>query len=281
MSNLPTCPTQLSDDQLAHFKRDGYLAFVDALSPEEVEQARSTLSELFERLAHDESTQTESNVWVASDSRFRIQFEDGYVPNTKDEHGLELKIRKLFWFVEAHDFFGELATSHPRLSGVLQSILGADPILFQDMALVKPPFIGGEKPWHQDDAYFTVEPLDSICGIWIALDEATVENGCMHVIPGGHLDGPKIHVHARDCEIETERLDLSRVIPVPLPAGGAMFFHGLLPHQTPPNQSPDRRRALQFHYHRQDSHVISKEEYSQIFAENGVPASCAFAERRA
>jgi phytanoyl-CoA hydroxylase len=59
-----------------------------------------------------------------------------------------------------------------------------------------------------------------------------------------------------------------------------MFFHGLLPHQTPPNQSPDRRRALQFHYRSRNSRIISKEEYSRIFAKNGTPASCAFAERR-
>jgi phytanoyl-CoA hydroxylase len=148
------------------------------------------------------------------------------------------------------------------------------------MALVKPPFIGGEKPWHQDDAYFSVEPLDAVCGIWIALDEATEANGCMHVIPGAHRDGPRIHVHDRDCEIEAECLDLSRVVPVPLPPGGAMFFHGLLPHQTPPNQSPDRRRALQFHYRSRTSQIISKEEYSRLFAENGTPASCAVATRR-
>jgi phytanoyl-CoA hydroxylase len=274
------CPTRLSPEQLEQYQRDGYLAFVDALSPDEVAQARSALTELVQRMAHDETAHDHGSFWMADGSRFQVQFEAGFLPDAKDDPQLELKVRKLFWFIQEHDFFQYLANEHPRLRGVLESILGAEPIMFQDMALVKPPFIGGEKPWHQDDAYFAVEPLDSVCGIWVALDEATAENGCMHVIPGGHLDGPKLHVHDRDCEIETERLDLSRVTPVPLPPGGAMFFHGLLPHQTPPNQSPDRRRALQFHYRRQNSRLISTEEYAQLFAENGVPASCAFAPKR-
>ena len=56
------------------------------------------------------------------------------------------------------------------------------------MALLKPPR-GREKPWHQDHAYFNL-PLDTpIVGVWIALDEATPENGCMHVIPGSHREG--------------------------------------------------------------------------------------------
>jgi hypothetical protein len=102
---LTTCPTQLSQEQLEQFHRDGYLAFMDALSPEEVAQARRTLSELFQRLARDENTKDEGNVWVASDSRFRVQFEAGYIPDCKIDPDVELKIRKLFWFVEAHDFF--------------------------------------------------------------------------------------------------------------------------------------------------------------------------------
>ena len=184
------------------------------------------------------------------------------------------------WYCDEHPLFHFFAHEHPKIQGVMSAILGANPILFQDMALVKPPFIGSEKPWHQDDAYFAVTPLDMVCGIWIALDEATAENGCMHVLPGGHLQGPQKHFHDRDCEIMPDRLEKSeasaRAVAVPLPPGGAVFFSGLLPHQTPPNQSPQRRRALQLHYRGAATVSVSREEYDRIFCEaDGTPASCA------
>jgi hypothetical protein len=278
---LPPCPERLTPEQIEDYRRDGYIAFVDALSPTEVERARATLSELVQRMVSDGEAQSRNEFWRVPDSRFLVQFEPGYAPDGAGDPQLELKVRKLFWFIQEHELFAHLAQSHPRIRGVLSSLIGADPILFQDMALVKPPFIGSEKPWHQDDAYFAALPLGAVCGVWIALDEATAENGCMHVIAGGHRDGPKVHIHDRDCEIATDRLDLSRVVPVPLPPGGAMFFHGLLPHQTPPNHSPDRRRALQFHYRSQDSRLVSREEYDGIFSENGAPASCAAAPQKA
>lgn len=270
----PPCPASLTPEHLTQYQRDGYLAFTDVLSTEEVQAARAALTELIHRVARDGERHPKHSVCIMADSRLQVQYEAGLMPEETDPD-LELKVRKLFWYVDHHEFLQQLATTHPRLRAVREALLGPEPILFQDMALVKPPFIGREKPWHQDDAYFAVEPLQAVAGIWIALDEATVENGCMHVIAGGHNDGPRIHYHGSDCEINPERLDLARVVPVPLPPGGAMFFSGLLPHQTPPNSSPDRRRALQLHYRSRDSRSITREEYNMLFAEGGVPASCA------
>ena len=109
---------------------------------------------------------------------------------------------------------------------------------------MKPPFHGAEKPWHQDTAYFDYTPLGGVIGVWIALDEATVENGCMQVIPGSHLDGPAKHYHVRDCQLEDGGVRVDRAVVVPLKPGGALFFSGLIHHGTPPNTSGDRRRAL-------------------------------------
>jgi phytanoyl-CoA hydroxylase len=188
------------------------------------------------------------------------------VPQANDEE-VELKVRKLMWFVDQHPHLQFCATEHPRIMGALESLLGPQPIMFQDMALIKPPFIGSEKPWHQDNAYFSVAPLDAIVGVWIALDEATGANGCMHVLPSGHSLGAMKHFHGRDCEIVPQRVDESQALAVPLPPGGAMFFYGMLPHQTPPNSSPERRRALQFHYRSAISQLVPREEYDRIYAE--------------
>jgi copper chaperone CopZ len=73
-------------------------------------------------------------------------------------------------------------------------LLEALPERFQDMALLKPPRLGREKPWHQDAAYFRGSDPHLMFGVWIALDPATRENGCMEVIPRSHLAGPAPHV---------------------------------------------------------------------------------------
>ena len=104
----------------------------------------------------------------------------------------------------------------------------------------------------------------------------------MHALRGGHKLGALLHHHDRDCEIVPDRLNVAQpVVPIELPAGGAMFFSGMLPHQTPPNSSPDRRRAVQFHYRAAASTVMETEAYFQLFAEHdGRPATCAAASRR-
>lgn len=265
---VETVPMKLTAAQRAQFDREGYLAIPELLAPAEVAAAREALSQLVR-----ENAERPGQL-----GRLLVQFEPGVKANSDDE----LKVRKLMWFCEVNPMLGRLAHEHPKIRGIIESLLGAAPILFQDMALVKPPFIGSEKPWHQDNAYFPVLPLEDVVGVWIALDAATVANGCMHVLPGEHKLGPRRHYHDRDCEIVPDRLNPSRAVPVELPAGGAMFFAGMLPHQTPPNQSPDRRRALQFHYRSATSRLVSREEYDRVYAEaDGTPASCAAAAPKA
>jgi phytanoyl-CoA hydroxylase len=136
----------------------------------------------------------------------------------------------------------------PRLVAILDQLIGPGARLIQDMALMKPPHRGAEKPWHQDNAYFDWTPLDGVLGVWIALDCATVENGCMQIAPGSHRAGPVPHYHVRDCQLVDQAGRAAGAEVVPLEPGGALFFSALLHHGTPPNRSPDRRRALQFHY---------------------------------
>ncbi len=278
---LEECPDALTPAHKEQFDRDGYLAFAGVLSQDEVEGARAALSELVHR-CKTETAEREGNFWRLPGCLTGIQFEKGYVPHENDPE-IETKVRKVWLFVDNQEYLHEMAHSHPHIVGLLESLIGKEPILFQDMALVKPPFIGTEKPWHQDNAYFAVEPLEAVCGVWIALDDATVENGCMHVIVGGHKHGAFKHIHDRDCEIPLPKIDESLVRAVEIPAGGAMFFRGMLPHQTPPNSSPQRRRALQFHYRSQDSRKVTREEYDVLYSEvdpetgERVPASCSAA----
>jgi hypothetical protein len=292
-SKVPVCPEKLDETHLTQFREEGYLAFENVLTPDEVETARAALTELTAGLieaarrgeadviqASPKVTRNYSGVRIQRPgSPFQIHFEPGVDPLALDAAEAELKLRKLHGYHQEHPFF-EALVRHPKVKGLVETLLGNEAILFGEMALSKPPFIGSEKPWHQDNAYFIYVPLTSIVTAWVALDDATVENGCMYTIRGGHRIGALKHVHGIDCQIAEGRLNTSGAVPVELKAGGGMFFSGMLPHQTPPNRSPLRRRALQFQYRGADTRALTREEYSRVFVEaDGTPASCAVAER--
>src|SRR5690348_18438633 len=101
-------------------------------------------------------------------------------------------VRKLMWFVDHDRRLAALAQDDGVLA-VVRRLLGSDDVvLFQDMALLKPPGGGREKPWHQDKAYLNVDPDGAVVGVWIALDEAALRNGCMQVVPGWRRAGPVV-----------------------------------------------------------------------------------------
>jgi len=146
-------------------------------------------------------------------------------------------------------------------------------LLFQDMALLKPPQ-GREKPWHQDCAYFNMPLGTMITGVWIALDEATPDNGCLHIIPGSHREGPKHHFKRRDWQICDTDVEVKRDVTVPLKPGGCLIWHGMTHHGSPTNLSGTRRRALQFHYKPLSTVDIPKEERLGIFGGEMAGAEC-------
>ena len=75
------------------------------------------------------------------------------------------------------------------------------------------------------------------------------------------------HIHDGDCLIQPDRLREKRPVAVELPAGGAMWFSSMLPHQTPPNRSPNPRRALQFHYRALSTREVDQAEYDRLFVQ--------------
>ena len=108
--------------------------------------------------------------------------------------------------------------------------------------------------------------------MWIALDEATAENGCMHIIPGSHEEGPVVHFDRRDWQICDTDVQVDQDVMAPLEPGGALLFDGLLHHGTPPNTSDSRRRALQFHYTAADAEWL--EERPEEFGNTDKDVEC-------
>ena len=206
----------------------------------------------------------------------QIWFEAGAreILSTLTAEQREDAVRKIAFFTEVEPRLNALAADD-RLLGVIRRLLGgAAPFMFQDMLLLKPPRLGREKPWHQDHAYFDYPLGTPIVGAWIALDAATVENGCMQLLPGRHKEGPIAHFKRRDWQICDKDILGTRSIAAELPPGGLLLFDGLLPHGTPHNSSPQRRRALQFHYAPAGITKTAQEERMKIFGSEGKDVTC-------
>ncbi len=181
-------------------------------------------------------------------------------------------VRKIFDFT-AFDARLRAVEQHEGVRRLIAELLGGTPALTQEMALLKPPR-GREKPWHQDLAYFNYPIGTPVVGVWIALDDATPENGCMHVVPGSHRAGPQVHFQKRDWQVCDTEMRSRPVAAVPLRRGGCLLFDGLLLHGTPANQSSARREALQFHYVPAGVKKGKSEERLAVFGAEGKDVTC-------
>jgi len=251
---------QVDERACALYARDGYLAVENAFTSGEIEAALRDIEDLV-------MSRHEGFTGIVFESKARE-----ILPSLPLEQRLDA-IRKFCGFVNFAPQLRALAFA-PKMIQVVERLIGATPQLFQDMALIKPPKIGREKPWHQDHAYFDLPLGTRVVGVWIALDAATIENGCMRVLPGRHLAGPMLHFQRRDWQICDQDMAGAKPVAVPLRPGGLMFFDALIPHGTPTNFSPNRRRALQFHYAPQSATKTTTAERLAIFGSEGKNVSC-------
>ncbi len=290
-ARVEICPDELEAHHIEQYDALGYVAFEHVLSAQQVDEARGALARVVHAMmagvergtsrvepAPPGATRNYAGPRVVdASSPCALHFEADVDPLQLDAERAEYAFRKVHNYHEEDPVFQRLVDL-PRIRGFLSQLVGQEMLLKDVMALSKPPHIGSEKPWHQDNAYFNWLPLEALGTVWIALDDATIDNGCMHLLPGQHRRGPLRHHHTIDCEIVADRLDASQAIPIELKAGGALFFSALLPHQTPANVSPERRRALQFQYRGIHAYQVSPQEFGKVFAEaDGTPASCALA----
>lgn len=144
----------------------------------------------------------------------------------------------------------------PKLLDCVEALLGPDLVLLYSHILNKPP--GGLRvAWHQDGPYWwRVEPKVAVTA-WVALDDATVENGCMRVIPGTHrgnvdlgqrsVEEPDL-IQARPFELPAGVFDEARAVDLLMRRGDVSFHHSYLVHGSDPNQSVARRAALTIRY---------------------------------
>ncbi|NEB74521.1 phytanoyl-CoA dioxygenase family protein [Streptomyces sp. SID14478] len=257
LAPLLDSPQDIGPAELDAYRGLGFLAVRRALDAAEV---REVLDALAAVARPPSPAAVELEAWVRPDEASPDELLDG--------------VRKLMSFTDHDPRLARLAR-HPAVTGPAGRLLGgAEPVLLQDMALLKPPGGGREKPWHQDKAYFDVPLGTPVVGVWIALDDATADNGCMHVLPGTHAEGPVVHFKRRDFQICDTAVQTHRDTAVPLPAGGALYFDGLLHHGTPPNLSRTRRRAVQLHYVPAGTPHLPQERRLAVFGADGKDVSC-------
>ncbi len=217
----------LTSDQIAFFHREGYLALPRLMQEREVARIRDIYDRLFE-------------------NRVGRDVGDQFDLAGTDEEGEEALLPQI---LGPSKYAPELLDGEYRANArrIARQILGAEADLGGDHMIFKPPRVGVATPWHQDQAYWD-ESLDyRSLSIWIPLQEATIENGCMWFVPLSHESDVLAHhsighdprVHG----LEVDGADVSLAVACPLPAGGATLHHCRTLHYTGPNLSDVPRRA--------------------------------------
>ena len=203
------------DEQLAYFQEHGYLAVEDVFSLDEIDRLRTSLAEL------------EHRARGISESTDRIKLtlfggggEDPAIQQIADPHEIDGE-----WMDLAAD---------PRILDLVEAVIGPNIQLYYSMLMMKPARSGAPAPWHQDLAFF-VHDRARLVACQVYLDDSTVENGCIHVVPGSHrhgllnhFDGRPVHRDRPGRHVRIRRRRRAR----PGPAGGIVLWHCLTLHRS-------------------------------------------------
>lgn len=227
-----TKPTvTLTQDQIAFYKQQGYLTLDAVTTPEELAFLRDCYDKMFREQAGREAGE---------------QFDLGGT----DEDGKEAVLPQILGFQRFIPDFDKTIL-YANCDAIAKALLGKDATSGGGHAIFKPARIGAATPWHQDEAYWGTGVQYRSMSIWIPLQEATLENGCMHFVPGSHkldvLEHQSINNDPRIHGLElvaSEMPHVKEAVACPLPPGGATIHDSRTLHYTPPNRSDIPRRAM-------------------------------------
>lgn len=252
----------LTVDQQSLFQRNGYLTIPSFKNAEEIARLRARAMLLVDDFdpARSRSIFTTQNqetatdmYFLRSDNTMRCFFEEeAFGPDGQLRQAKALSINKIGHAMHDLDpVFADFSRS-AALDAVARGLGLAEPLIWQSMYIFKQPGIGGEVRWHQDATFFDTDPV-SVTTFWFALEDATVDNGCLWVEPGGHRGPMRERFLRHGDDIRMETLDTtpwpddSVAVPLEAKAGTLVIFHGLLPHYSAPNRSPVSRHAYTLH----------------------------------
>jgi phytanoyl-CoA hydroxylase len=230
--------------QLSQYERDGFLVLEGFVAAQACEQLRNRSLELvqafdptgvFSIFSTREQSRLTDDYFLESSDKIRFFFEeDAFLPDGQLRQSKEKSINKIGHALHDLDkVFDTFSRTHKIRE--LVADLGLElPLLLQSMYIFKQPHIGGEVDCHQDATFLYTEPLSTV-GLWFALEDATVENGCLWAIPGGHEIGLKSRwVRAAEGGMRFQSFDSTpwpedKLEPLEVPEGTLIVLRGLLP----------------------------------------------------
>lgn len=247
MTVLASGAHTLTPAEQAAYDRDGFLVREGVFSREEL----ARISEASEALAKRIPAMARADKEVVGSYMFQRQ--DDLLLTVKWEPDAPELLQGLEPFAHLSPELRNWALD-PRLIHPSKAMMGeTEIVLWTEKLNFKRAQRGGKYILHQDHPYWrNINPVaDRIVTAMIMLDDATTENGCLEVAPGSHKDGPQARRQVEGfgaLEMDPDRFDQRRLIPVEVPAGGVIFFGPFLVHRSMPNLSDSDRRALLYSY---------------------------------
>jgi phytanoyl-CoA hydroxylase len=248
----------ISDQQFDAYQADGYLVVENLIPNETLKMLRDRISEIV-RAASEANNRPLAGIQV---------LQEDSIASGAGTTARRAPLRKLAHLAFNDEWFRSVAAS-PEILDIAAKLSGNAKrlMLYSDQAFLKPAFEGSEKPLHQDNSYFRMSPSDAGVTCWIAVDDSTLDNGCMNYIPGSHKLGLLPHKSIAASHLVPDvNFKLNVEVAVPIPAGSAIFHHLLCLHSSKANTSPNSRRAWAIHYANRDaeSPVKKWEEMIQL-----------------
>lgn len=258
----------LTEQQKHDYHEQGFLVIRDFVSPALCAELKTRAIKLISEFNPQEhktvfSTTSQAHAkhdyFLSSGQAIRFFFEEGVFNEagelTKDKM---LSINKIGHALHDLDPLFECFSRQHKFARLVSDLGVANPLLLQSMYICKQPYIGGEVTAHQDSTYLYVEG-EPVVGLWFALEDATLENGCLWAIPGGHRTQLKSRFFRTAEGATTEVYDnspwkLESMQPLEVPQGSLIVLHGLLPHMSKTNHSARSRHAYSLHVISGDYH---------------------------
>jgi phytanoyl-CoA hydroxylase len=252
-------------DQIHHFHHNGYLVLDGFKSGAQIATLRQRAAEIVEAFdpaagasifTTREDRRTADRYFLDSANTVRCFFEEeAFAADGSLRQPKALSINKIGHAMHDLDPVFDAFSRGAELAAVATGLGLEQARIWQSMYIFKQPGIGGEVGWHQDATFFDTTPL-SVTTFWFALEDATQNNGCLWVEPGGHRgargvlrerferQGDVVTMHKLDA---TPWPDQASAVPLEVKAGALVVFHGLLPHYSAPNRSAHSRHAYTLH----------------------------------